>query len=209
MALKEYFPQLTTEDLTEYLQQYPLSDFDSASQQFQVATGESDVICGVRDLFSASSDGCLVLPRPQREIIGVAAAKKNGKAFTYRYNQPVPGTNTTAVGHASENWMMFRGTSTGFNGTTTFEPQRPVDKAFAAELIAYWLSFVRAGDPNTYKLERSPEWPAYKPANRMRIALQEPADGNLTVSGSNAEEEPPLESRRCAFVASKASHQQA
>ena len=27
---------------------YPLSDFDSAAQQFQVATGEADVICGVR-----------------------------------------------------------------------------------------------------------------------------------------------------------------
>ena len=85
----------------------------------------------------------------------------------------------------------------------------PAEQAFASELIAYWLSFVRAGDPNTFKLARSPVWPAYTAHAQRRIALQEPADGNLTVSGSNAEEEPPLESRRCAFVASKASHQQA
>ena len=50
-ALKDYFPQLTQTDLEEYLQEYPLSDFDSVSQQFQIATGESDVICGVSDTF--------------------------------------------------------------------------------------------------------------------------------------------------------------
>ena len=93
-ALQEYFPQLTGTDLEDYLDVYPSSDFDSEAQRFQVATGESDVICG-------------------RHIIGLAAAKKN-KAFTYRYNQPVPTANTATVFHASENWMMFLGTSTGY-----------------------------------------------------------------------------------------------
>ena len=72
--------------------EYPLSEFDSAAQQFQVATGESDVICA-------------------RHIIGLASAKRTAKTFTYRYNQPVG--NSTLVYHSSENWMMFRGTSTG------------------------------------------------------------------------------------------------
>lgn len=89
-ALQEYFPQLTGTDLEDYLDVYPSSDFDSDAQRLQVATGESEIICA-------------------RHIIGLAAAKH--KAYTYRYNQPVP--NATLVGHAAENWMFFRGTSTG------------------------------------------------------------------------------------------------
>ncbi|RPD61550.1 alpha/beta-hydrolase [Lentinus tigrinus ALCF2SS1-7] len=186
-ALKAYFPELTQTDLEQYLKVYPASDFDSDAQRFQVATGESDVICG-------------------RHIIGLAAARKN-KAFTYRYNQPV--NNATSVYHSSENWMMFMGTSTGFNGTTTFEPQTDLDHAFAEELIAYWLSFVRTGDPNTFKLDRSPVWPEYTAKGQQRIALQEPKTNDLTISGSNAEQEPALESSRCDFVASKSQRQQA
>lgn len=94
-----------------------------------------------------------------------------------------------------------------FNGTTTFQPQRPIDKAFASELIAYWLSFVRSGDPNAHKLARAPVWPAYSAESKQRISLQE---GTSTdVSGSTIEEEPQLETSHCAFVASKAQHQQA
>ncbi|KAI0359511.1 alpha/beta-hydrolase [Trametes cingulata] len=186
-ALKGAFPGLTSKDLEEFLENYPLSEFDSEEQRFRVATGESELICA-------------------RNIIGLAAARKN-KVYTYRYNQPVPTANTTLVNHAAENWMMFRGTSTGFNGSTTFQPQRPIDQAFASELIAYWLSFVRSGNPNTYKLPRSPEWPLYSPGRKERIVLQEGA--STDVSGSTIEEEPGQETRRCAFVASKARDQQA
>ncbi|TBU39675.1 alpha/beta-hydrolase [Dichomitus squalens] len=190
-ALKEYFPGLTQTDLQQFLEVYPESDFDNATQRFEVATGEPDVRCG-------------------RSIIGLAAAQKS-KAFTYRYNQrpSTQAADDTEVHHSAENWMMFRGTSTGFNGTTTFQPQTPQDEAFAAELIAYWLSFVRAGDPNTFKLDRSPEWPAYTVGGKKRIVLQEPKTNDTSVSGSIAEQEPRLETSRCAFVESKAVHQQA
>ncbi|KAI0767254.1 alpha/beta-hydrolase [Fomes fomentarius] len=191
-ALKSYFPGLTQTDLEEYLKVYPSSDFDSEAQHFQVATGESDVICG-------------------RHIIGLAASKKN-KAFAYRYNQPVTGSNTLTVFHSAENWMMFLGTSTGVNGTTTFQPQTDLDRAFASELIAYWLSFVRSGNPNTFKLARSPTWPGYITHAQQRISLQEPepkSNDTSAISGSNAETEPILESNRCEFVASKARRQQA
>ena len=95
------------------------------------------------------------------------------------------------------------------NGTTTFQTQSDADRAFAAELIAYWLSFVRSGNPNTFKLDRSPVWPEYTRRSQQRIALQEPKSGDTAVSGSNAETEPALESSRCEFVASKARRQQA
>jgi hypothetical protein len=47
----------------------------------------------------------------QRSIMGTAFGSA-GKAWTYRYNQRVPGSSS--VQHAAENWMMFKGITTGF-----------------------------------------------------------------------------------------------
>ena len=82
----------------------------------------------------------------------------------------------------------------------------PSEDAFAEELIAYWLSFVRAGDPSTFKLARAPAWPLYTPADPRRVVLTE---GSVTASGSTLETIPQDEARRCAFVASKYQAQQA
>lgn len=81
----------------------------------------------------------------------------------------------------------------------------PTEKAFAKELIAYWLSFVRSGDPNTFKLPQSPIWPQYETSKKERIVLQE---GTVTTSGSYTELEPSAESARCDFVKSKTEEQQ-
>lgn len=87
----------------------------------------------------------------------------------------------------------------------------PVEKAFAAELVAYWLSFVRSGDPNTFKLDRSPTWEEYLTTGnhpKQRIVLQQPINNSKTVSGSFMEMEPAVESGRCAFVAAKIRQEQ-
>lgn len=82
----------------------------------------------------------------------------------------------------------------------------PSEDAFAEELIAYWLSFVRSGNPNTHKLARSPAWPAYKASTAQRVVLTE---GSAIKSGSTIETIPSAEVKRCAFVVSKAQVQQA
>jgi hypothetical protein len=81
------------------------------------------------------------------------------------------------------------------------------EKAFAAELIAYWLSFVRAFDPNTFKLDKSPTWESYQD-DRARIVLQEDPEGSTEVSGSFMEQENDAENVRCEFVASKVEQEQ-
>lgn len=81
----------------------------------------------------------------------------------------------------------------------------PSEDAFAEELIAYWLSFVRAGDPNTYKLDRAPTWPAFSANTGQRMVLTE---GSTTQTGSSVETIPSGEIRRCAFVAGKATAEQ-
>ena len=40
---------------------------------------------------------------------------KAATSFTYRYNQRNPTINASfGVSHAAENWMMFKGTNTGY-----------------------------------------------------------------------------------------------
>ncbi|GJE86320.1 alpha/beta-hydrolase [Phanerochaete sordida] len=187
-ALKAFFPGLTQNDLTGFNEVYNASNFGSSNEQFRVATGESELRCAV-------------------EIMGGAFSQpEQGKTYVYRYNTPNPTGGDPLVEHAAENWMMFLGTNTGVNGTTMFSPMTPSEQAFASELIAYWLSFVRTGNPNTFKLARAPTWPTYTPSTSHRIVLTE---GSATKTGSTLETISSEERQRCAFVTSKAASQQA
>jgi len=95
------------------------------------------------------------------------------------------------------------------NGSVTFTQMNDVENAFAEELIAYWLSFVRSGDPNTFKLSRSPEWPQYAlEKGKERVVLQEASSNSTAASGSYIEQEPVKEGKRCEIVASKSEQQQ-
>ncbi|KDQ50936.1 hypothetical protein JAAARDRAFT_141079 [Jaapia argillacea MUCL 33604] len=184
-ALQAFFPSLTSADLADFMAAYPSTEFSSTNEWQRVATGEPSVRCA-------------------RTIMGLAFSSF-APTWTYRYNQRNPTQSPTdlAVEHASENWMMFRGTNTGYNGTTTFTPQTPVELAFASELIAYWLSFTRSHDPNTFKLAMSPNWTAYGVGERVRMVLQQDPQNSTDVSGSFVESEPDLETARCSLVATK------
>ncbi|KAK7057830.1 aldolase-II domain-containing protein [Favolaschia claudopus] len=187
-GLQNYFPAMSNETAAEFAAQYPISDFASTALQIQVGTGEPSVVCG-------------------RHIIASAVAKRN-RAWTYRYNQPNPTQGGSGTSHAAENWMMFRGINTGFNGTGVFTPMTPVEASFAEELIAYWLSFVRSGNPNTFKLARSPLWTPYTNGVKSRIVLQEDRQNITTQSGSFLERESANESQRCSFAADHVVSQQ-
>lgn len=232
-SLKSFFPKLNRADLKEFLKAYPEDEFTGEDQRFQVATGEPELICAVSfKLFIMCGDMVLLMcPIDQRAIMGGAYAQSGLKTWTYRYNQPNPTSGSDSVGHAAENWMMFWGTNTGydtsillvawvlrsrqdnvahsnsFNGSTTFTPMTPVEVAFSEELIAYWLSFVRSGDPNTHKLARSPTWSPYLTHNKSRIVFQQDPQNTTTHSGCYNEYEPSKESRRCQFVARKVAHE--
>jgi carboxylesterase type B len=68
--------------------------------------------------------------------------------------------------------------------------------SFGQELIAYWISFVRAQNPNTYKLESSPEWPPFSKEDTSRMVLQLDNGGNVL------EKQDQSETDRCDFLAS-------
>ena len=94
------------------------------------------------------------------------------------------------------------------DGFVEFVGLNPTESAFAQELIAYWISFIRSGNPNTYKLPGSPTWNSFSNGN-ARIVLQQGPDGDPAhPSGSFLEAESDAERDRCALVASKASRLQ-
>ncbi|KAI0028154.1 alpha beta-hydrolase [Vararia minispora EC-137] len=177
--LKAFFPALANTTIASYEKVYPLSEFGgNETLRNTVAHGDSELRCA-----------------------GLAT-------YTYRFNQANPTSGSAVVGHAAENWWMFLGTNTGFNGTTTFTPMTPSQMAFAEELIAYWLSFVRSHNPSTFKLERSPSWPQFTSNDRARIVLAQAPGNSTTASGSSVETISITETKQCEFVASIAREQE-
>uniref|UniRef100_A0A0W0F7K6 Carboxylic ester hydrolase n=1 Tax=Moniliophthora roreri TaxID=221103 RepID=A0A0W0F7K6_MONRR len=179
-GLRYLYPGLTDKDLEEFLEVYPSEEYDSPSQRFRAATGESVFICA-------------------RTLMGHAFHDAGASTWLYRYNQPNPTLGSYVVAHSAESWMMFNGTNTGNNGTTSFSPLNDRERAFSEELIAYWISFVRSHDPNTFKLKHSPIWPG---RSKEQIVLQ--LDGD----GSYVESEDVNERKRCQFVYSKVEKEQ-
>ncbi|KAH8112326.1 alpha/beta-hydrolase [Phellopilus nigrolimitatus] len=179
--LHQGFPLLNANELSEFNKVYDPTQFSYSEEWFRTGTGEPALRCGVSSL--------------------------GNSAWTYRYNQPNPTENEPGITeHAAENWMMFLGQDTGTKGSTVFTGLNSAQNAFSEELIAYWLSFVRSGDPNTFRLTRSPEWPDF--SSGERIVLQQDPQNTTTISVIYVEEEDAGDARRCAFVASKDEHMQ-
>ncbi|KAJ3482852.1 hypothetical protein NLI96_g6703 [Meripilus lineatus] len=186
-ALKSFYPQMHDSDIRDLLEKYPQSAFASYEHRFRSVTGDSSF----------------------RSVLATAFSKKpNHRVWTYRFNQPDPTSGKALVEHSADNFMMFRGVKTGPNGTATFNSVASSTSEFASEMISYWMSFVRSGDPNTHKSHRSPHWPEYSTGSqgsKVRMVLQE---GGVGESGSYVEVEDAEESVRCDFVASIANVQQ-
>jgi hypothetical protein len=98
--------------------------------------------------------------------------------------------------------------SNSFNGSATFSPMTPVEVAFSEELIPYWLSFVRSGDPDTHQLARSLTWSPYLTHNKSRIVFQQDPQNTTTHSGCYDEYKPQEENQRCQFILSRVVHKQ-
>ncbi|KAI0029012.1 Alpha/Beta hydrolase protein [Vararia minispora EC-137] len=183
--LKSSFPGLTNATVVRYEAAYPVSQPDfggNTTLRNIVAHGEALLRCA-------------------RSVMGLAWSMRGNPTFTYRFNQPNPTVGPPDLTmHAAENWWMFLGTNTGTNGSTTFSPMTPAQTAFAQELIAYWISFVRTHDPSALRLARSRAWTQFSVSSPQRMVLEmDAADGE---SGSALEDEGGDGRARCTFVAS-------
>jgi len=72
----------------------------------------------------------------------------------------------------------------------------PPDDALIPTIQAYWTSFIRTKNPNTYKLKSAPEWATFDATGMERIHI--PNDPtNVTM-----ETIPGDQQARCAFLSS-------
>jgi cholinesterase len=79
------------------------------------------------------------------------------KNWNYLYNVTDPAQNASGLGvpHTVERPAIW-----GYGYEPSYAPGE--SNAFIVPLImSYWLSFIRSYDPNTYRLEGSPEWGAW------------------------------------------------
>ncbi|KAF9460346.1 alpha beta-hydrolase [Collybia nuda] len=186
-AWRKFCPGITDKDVDTLLALYPSSDFVSEALRQQTAAGDFSLRC-------------------TRSIMATEYSR-NLPTWTYRYNQRDRTNPSLGVEHAAENWLMFLGSNITFNGTVSFTGLTPTESSFASELIAYWLSFVRSGNPNTYKLARSPVWNGYNATHRNRNVLQEDPAGSTTRSGIFLEHEVNPETKRCTVAGSQTSQE--
>ncbi|CAG8632426.1 10994_t:CDS:2, partial [Acaulospora colombiana] len=150
----------------------------------------------------------------RRETLLSVETKAGQPSYSYRFDEPNPTTRREGdegkVHHSAENWWMHQGSNTGF-ALTPFTTAS--QKSFAKELIAYWLSFVRSGDPNTYALPDSPKWPMWDNAKYLgrRMVLKQGETVELAegveryVSGSKVEIVNAAEVTRCKELSKLAS----
>ncbi|KAE9363403.1 triacylglycerol lipase-like protein [Stipitochalara longipes BDJ] len=110
-----------------------------------------------------------------------------GKAPSYNYRWDVlsdqNAQNGYGVTHTAEVGSIW-----GFSGAP--------DDALTPTIQAYWTSFIRTKNPNTYKLKSSPEWTTFNATGMGRIHL--PNDPtNVTMESVPADQQ-----ARCAFLTS-------
>jgi para-nitrobenzyl esterase len=85
------------------------------------------------------------------------------KVFVYRFTKKVPGTGEFAKFGAFHTGEVPYGLDVlKFSD----RPWQPVDHELAKTMSAYWVNFVKSGDPNG---EGLPEWPAYSVRSKKII----------------------------------------
>ena len=76
--------------------------------------------------------------------------------------------NRTPPGPAAQKWRAFHSAELPYMfGTFEAAPERgftAADRAFSDQIAAYWVNFVKTGDPNGAGLPSWPSWQAERPA---------------------------------------------
>ncbi|KAI1504392.1 Alpha/Beta hydrolase protein [Biscogniauxia marginata] len=190
--LQNNYPMLTDADAADVVQRYPLEDalpgheawFPSAA----AAYGEATFICPASHILSSHAR------RRQREQRG------RGRAWGYRYD--VRDDDNTAQGlgvpHLFESWAVFGADSV--RGPGGAPPSYYTYNAPVVPLVMdYWLSFVRALDPDPLRNAGAAGWEPWEgnDTTAVRRLLMSSGSANGTTTGM--EDVPPDEAGRCEF----------
>ncbi|KAF9880038.1 triacylglycerol lipase [Colletotrichum karsti] len=151
------YPKLTPNQTDTMLEKYPLLPelpnhnawFPSTSQAY----GETTFICPANNIMNA-----------------YAAENLTSSSWSYRFNVQDE-TNTASglgVPHVFEAPAIF-----GIDACPTPDSFRTYNKPIVPLMMNYWISFIRALNPNAHKLENAPEWDTWGSAkNQSRFVFE-------------------------------------
>ncbi|CCA72715.1 related to triacylglycerol lipase II precursor [Serendipita indica DSM 11827] len=190
--IQRRFSFLSEDDVHSFNKIYRPESFTDEEIRVRTALGEAVLRCG-------------------REHLAELYAAEGLPVYAYRFDQANPTRPGRGVEHSAENWWMFQGVNTGINGSYTLTKfTSPSQKQFERELLAFWVSFVRTGDPNKYRLANAPEWPRWENEKKnlwgkvvsspARMVLKQGETGLTSDDyqpGSFVEDQPHEELERC------------
>ena len=174
LTATEYVSQIRSTygaDADAVLTRYPLSDYAKPFYAMAAVVTDSGIACAV----NATAD--LLAPRTT--------------VYRYEFNDPTsptlygfqpPGINMSNA-HSAELAYLF-------DFTLGYRPLTAYERALSYQMIRYWASFARDGDPN---VANQPHWPVYTTTTHRTLVLRPSGD---TVSTGLADE------HNCAFWAS-------
>jgi cholinesterase len=156
--LNAQFPALTRDQLDEIdvLYESTGKQFPSTGRfwrQTGTAYGEIRYMCP--SLFCASA----------------MARYEGARGWNYRYNVQVSSLMERGYGvpHIAEQNAIWGPHYTHGLGWASYLAE---NKAIIPVVQAYWLSFVRTYNPNTFRLPGSPEWEEWSPSKQRRLVIQ-------------------------------------
>jgi len=123
---------------------------------------DDDAQAGVSQKQSAREQGLISMHLWAAE----RARTSQAKAWTYYFSRAIPWPEQPQYGafHTSEVPYVFG------NFKLLNRPWEPVDRQLSATMMAYWVNFATAGDPNG---EGLPHWPAFDASRRSTMELGE------------------------------------
>ncbi|KAI9651299.1 hypothetical protein NHQ30_001337 [Ciborinia camelliae] len=133
-----------------------------------------------------------------------------------RYNCPgiyVSGSHdffAPSIGNWNYHWDVLSSTNAanGYGVTHTSESgsiwgsSGAPGSALTPSMQAYWTSFIRSKDPNTYKLDSAPRWEQLKVSTYQRILLQAANVTGTAVANVTMETIPDEQLARCQYLSS-------
>lgn len=133
-----------------------------------------------------------------------------------RYNCPgiyISGSHdffAPSIGNWNYHWDVLspKNAASGYGVTHTAESgsiwgnSGPPDSALIPSIQAYWTSFIRSKDPNTYKLKSAPRWGQLKTSNYQRILFQAENVTGTATPNVTMETIPDVQMARCQYLSS-------
>ncbi|KIJ35249.1 hypothetical protein M422DRAFT_262418 [Sphaerobolus stellatus SS14] len=183
--LLDRWPSLSNATINKAIELYPAPNATGSpftTEYDRTWTAEQDAVFGCMDMFLANKTATL----------------SGKKTFTFRFNSPNPLSGVASspwlgVGHGSDVYFLFGG-SFGVAGLGV--QLNSTELALSKEIIAYWTSFARSGNPSTFKESYSPNWVEWQgTGKRVVMTRGNSPDG----TASTLESVSSFEKERCTF----------